>query len=107
MAQSVGRPTSAQVWISRFVSSSPTSGSVLTAQSLEPPSDSVSLSFCPPLSKMNIKFFFFFLILEQRIPASFHLQGYGWRFPHAPCHANTHYHSLTQDLQQDAPTVVP
>ena len=46
MAQSVNRPTSAQVMISRFVSSSPTSGSVLTAQSLEPASDSVS----PPLS---------------------------------------------------------
>ena len=34
MAQSVGRPTSAQVIISRFVSWSPASGSVLTAQSL-------------------------------------------------------------------------
>ena len=36
VAQSVGRPTSAQVRISWFVSSSPASGSVLTAQSLEP-----------------------------------------------------------------------
>ena len=35
VAQSVERPTSAQVMISRFVGSSPTSGSVLTAQSLE------------------------------------------------------------------------
>ena len=35
VAQSVKRPTSAQVTISRSVSSSPTSGSVLTAQSLE------------------------------------------------------------------------
>ena len=44
---SVGRqPTSAQVMISWFVSSSSTSGFVLTAQSLEPASDSVS----PPLS---------------------------------------------------------
>ena len=42
MAQSVKRPTSAQVMISRSVSSSPASGSVLTAQSLEPASDSVS-----------------------------------------------------------------
>ena len=37
-------PTSAQVMISRSVSSSPTLGSVLTAQSLEPVSDSVSPS---------------------------------------------------------------
>ena len=38
-------PTSAQVMVSQFMSSSPTSGSVLTAQSLEPASDSVSPSF--------------------------------------------------------------
>ena len=44
VAQSVKRPTSAQVMISRSVSSSPASGSVLTAQSLEPVSDSVSPS---------------------------------------------------------------
>ena len=45
-------PTSAQVMISQFVSSSPTSGSVLTAQSLEPASDSVSLSvsLCPSIT---------------------------------------------------------
>ena len=48
MAQSVKRPTSAQVTISRFVGSSPTSGSVLTAQSLEPVSDSVSPSLSDP-----------------------------------------------------------
>ena len=48
MAQSVGRPTSAQVMISWFMSSSPASGSVLTAQSLEPASDSVSPSFSAP-----------------------------------------------------------
>ena len=50
VAQSVGRPTSAQVMISRSVSTSPASGSVLTAQSLEPVSDSVSpsLSDLPP-----------------------------------------------------------
>ena len=49
MAQLFGCPTSAQVMISRFVGSSPASGSVLTAQSLEPALDSVfpSLSLCP------------------------------------------------------------
>ena len=44
VALSVKRPTSAQVTISWSVSSSPGSGSVLTAQSLEPVSDSVSPS---------------------------------------------------------------
>ena len=69
MAQSVKRPTSAQVMISWFMSSSPMSGSVLTAQSLEPASDlCIPLSLCPspahtlslPLSqkKINIKKFF-------------------------------------------------
>ena len=59
VAQSVKRPTSVQVTISRSVSSSPTSGSGLTAQSLEPASDSVSpsLSAPPPfvlsVSKIN------------------------------------------------------
>ena len=49
VAQSVKRPTSAQVRVSWFMSSSPTLGSVLTAQSLEPASDSVSPSlFAPP-----------------------------------------------------------
>ena len=48
MAQSVECPTSAQVMISQSVSSSPASGSVLTAQSLEPASDSVSPSLCDP-----------------------------------------------------------
>ena len=38
MAQSVKRLTSTQVMISRFVGSGPASGSVLTAQSLEPAS---------------------------------------------------------------------
>ena len=52
VAQSVERPTSAQVMISRFVGSSPASGSGLTARGLEPPSDSVSpsLSAPPPLT---------------------------------------------------------
>ena len=45
VAQLVKRPTLAQVMISRSGSSSPASGSVLTAQSLEPTSDSVSPSF--------------------------------------------------------------
>ena len=52
MAQSVKRLTHAhaQVTISRFVSSSPASGSVLTAQSLGPAWDSVSPSLSvPPL----------------------------------------------------------
>ena len=50
VAQSVKRLTSAQVMNSWFVSSSPASGSVLTAQSLEPASDSVSPSLsAPPL----------------------------------------------------------
>ena len=44
VAWSVECPTSAQVMISQSVSSSPASGSVLTAQSLEPVSDSVSPS---------------------------------------------------------------
>ena len=44
MAQSVKHPTSAQVMISQSVNSISTSGSVLTAQSLEPASDSVSPS---------------------------------------------------------------
>ena len=51
VAQSVKHPTSAQVMISRFMGSSPTSGSMLTAQSLEPAPASVSpsLSALPPL----------------------------------------------------------
>ena len=51
VAQSVERPTSAQVMISRSISSSPASGSVLPARSLAPASDSVSLSLSalPPL----------------------------------------------------------
>ena len=41
--------------ISRFVSSSPKSGSVLTAQSLEPASDSVSPSLAaPPLFMLSL-----------------------------------------------------
>ena len=44
MAQSVKCVTLAQVMISCFMGSSPMSGSVLTAQNLEPASDYVSLS---------------------------------------------------------------
>ena len=51
MGQSIERSTSAQGMVSQFVGSSPTLGSVLTAQSLESVSDSVSpsLSTLPPL----------------------------------------------------------
>ena len=48
MAQLVERLTSAQVMISQFVSLSPALGSVLTAQSLEPASHSVSPSLSAP-----------------------------------------------------------
>ena len=48
MAQSVKRPASAQVMISRFVSSSHTSGSVLAARGLGPALDSVSPSLSAP-----------------------------------------------------------
>ena len=55
MAQSVEGPTSAQVMIFRFVGSSPTLGSVLTAQGLEPALDSVypSLSASPLLTLVS------------------------------------------------------
>ena len=55
VAQSVGRPTSAQVMISQFVGSSPASGSVLMAQSLEPVLDSVSPSLsAPPMLVLSL-----------------------------------------------------
>ena len=55
VAQSVERPTSAQVVISRCMRSSPALGSVLTAQSLEPASDSVSPSLSvPPLLMLSL-----------------------------------------------------
>ena len=53
VAQSVKRPTSAHVMISRFVSLSPMSGSVLTAQSLEPALDSVCVCVCPSPALRN------------------------------------------------------
>ena len=48
VAQSVKHPTSAQVMISQFVSSSPSWDSVLTAWSLDLASDSVTPSLCAP-----------------------------------------------------------
>ena len=58
MAQSVERLTSAQVMISRLMSSSPVSRSVLAAQNLEPASDSVSLSLSgPPLLTLSLSLF--------------------------------------------------
>ena len=62
VAQSVKHPTSAQVMIPQFVSSRPTSGSVVTAQSLEPASDSVS----PPLSAPHVLALFLFLSLKNK-----------------------------------------
>ena len=65
MAQLVKRPTSTQVMKSRPVGLNPALGFVLTAQSLEPASDSVSPSFSAlplhtlclslPPSKINVK----------------------------------------------------
>ena len=49
MAQLAKRPTSAQVMISRFMGLSPASSFVLTAQNLEPASDSVPFSVPPQL----------------------------------------------------------
>ena len=48
VAQSLKNPTSVQVMVSRFASSSPGSGSVLTAQSLEPALDCESPSLSVP-----------------------------------------------------------
>ena len=57
VAQLVKCLTSAPVMISRFVSLTPTSGSVLTAQSLEPALDSVSPSLsAPPLLMLSLTF---------------------------------------------------
>ena len=57
VAQSVERLTSAQVMILWFVSSSPASGCVPTAQSLEPASDSVSPSLSAPLCSHSVSVF--------------------------------------------------
>ena len=50
MTQLVKALTLVQVMISQFLGLDPMSGSVLTAQSLEPASDSVYLSLSLPLS---------------------------------------------------------
>ena len=63
MAQLIKRLSSAQVMILLFLSLSPVSGSVLTAWSLEPASDSVApslpapppLVLCLHLSEINVK----------------------------------------------------
>ena len=58
VAQSIKRLTLAQVMISQLMSLSPMWGSVLTAQSLKPASDSVSpsLSLCPfPIHSLSQK----------------------------------------------------
>ena len=54
MIQLVEGPPSAQVMISWFMGSSPVSGSVLTAQGLEPASDSVSPSLFLPLPPLML-----------------------------------------------------
>ena len=60
VVQLVKRGTLVRVTISQFVSSSPASGSVPTAQSLEPASDSVSPSLSAPPPLM------LYLILSQK-----------------------------------------
>ena len=50
MARLIKHLTSAQIIVLQSMSSSHTSGSVLTAQSLEPASDSVSLSVSAPFT---------------------------------------------------------
>ena len=57
MAQLVKRPSSAQVMISQFVSLSLASGSVVTAQSLEPVLDSVSPSLSPLPHSQSVSLF--------------------------------------------------
>ena len=71
VAQSVKLLTLAQVMISRFMGSSPTSGSVLIAQTLEPALDTLSLSLSLSLSlthsklnkhqKIKVEIFYFYL----------------------------------------------
>ena len=57
VARLVGHPTSVQVTISQSVGSSPTSGSVLTARSLEPALDSLSpLSLHLPACTLSLSF---------------------------------------------------
>ena len=78
MALSVKPPTSAQVMISRFVGSSPTVGSVLTAQSLEPASDSVSPSLCPsPVHALSLSVSNFAQVVISRSVSSSPASGSG------------------------------
>ena len=73
VAQSVKRLTSAWVMTLQFVGLSPTLGSVLTARSLKPASDSVSPPLSAPpllmlsLSKINIYFNFLFFKIHIQI----------------------------------------
>ena len=53
VAQLVKCPTSAQVMVSQFIGSSPVSGSVLTAQSLEPALTPLMFCLSLSLSKIN------------------------------------------------------
>ena len=84
VAPSADRPTSAQVMVSQFLGSSPVLGSVLTAQSLQPASDSASPSLSAPsplvlclslsLSKINKTFF----KIKKKKVLLWHLRGLGW-----------------------------
>ena len=56
VARSVKHLALAQVMISPFVGLSPASGSVLTTQSLEPASDSVSPSLSAPSPPLSLSF---------------------------------------------------
>ena len=62
MAQLVKHPTSAQVMILWFVSPRPMSGSMLTAQSLDPASDSVSPSLSAPPPSCTLSHLFLSLL---------------------------------------------
>ena len=81
VVQSVKHPTLAQAMISWFMGSSPVLGSVLTAQSLKPASDSMSpsLSAPPPLalclSKMSKNIKNLNLFLKRRIDSSILLEN--------------------------------
>ena len=54
VAQSIKHPTLAQVMILRFMGLSPASGSVLTAQNLEPASDSVFPSLFAQIGRAHV-----------------------------------------------------
>ena len=98
MAQLVKHLTLAQVMISWFVSSSPTLGSVWTAQSLEPASDSVSpflsvpplFAFCLCLSlslltnKQTLIFFLKIPWVEDRIENRRRAKAEAWGLTGSP-----------------------